>query len=74
MNKRSACIRGDILFKIISLFADEMSKPLCNIINSVFIDAKYPEICQTSAKMLSTNENFGFLPYFSIMKLNKSGW
>ena len=44
MNKKSACIKGDIPFKIISFFSEEISKPLCNILNLVFIDGQYPEI------------------------------
>ena len=44
MNKRAACIEGDVPFKIFSLFSDQLSKPICNIINSVFIDSVYPEM------------------------------
>ena len=47
MIKKAACIPGDIPFKIISYFSNEISKPLCNIINSIFIDSTYPEIWKT---------------------------
>ena len=47
MNKRAACIQGDIPLKIFSLFADYLTKPLCNIFNSMFISSEYPEIWKT---------------------------
>ena len=47
MNKKSSCIKGDIPFRIISYFSEDISKPLCNILNSIFIDAQYPEIWKT---------------------------
>ena len=35
---------GDIPFKIIHFFSGQISKPLCNIFNTIFIDGKYPEM------------------------------
>ena len=43
MNKKSACVKGDVPFKIINYFSSQLSKPLCNIFNTIFIEGKYPE-------------------------------
>ena len=47
LNKRSACIQSDIPMKIFSFFGDEISKPLCNILNSIFLNGRYPEMWKT---------------------------
>ena len=47
MNKKAACINGDIPLKIISFFGSHIYKPLCHIFNSIFISGKYPEIWKT---------------------------
>lgn len=47
MNRKSACIDGDIPFKVIHFFSEQLSKPLCIIYNSMFIDAKYPKMWKT---------------------------
>ena len=33
LNKNSACVLGDVLMKIISLFSAELSTPICHLIN-----------------------------------------
>ena len=44
MNKKSATIKDDIPIKLLAEFSEEISKPLCNIINSMFEQGQYPDI------------------------------
>ena len=44
MNKRASSVPGDIPMKIIQKFADELTLPLCHIINSCLKAGVYPKI------------------------------
>ena len=56
MNKKSACIPGDIPFKIVHFFASHFAKPLCNIFNSIFIEGKYPDIWKVDCGVYNTSK------------------
>ena len=76
MNKRSACIQGDIPMKLFALSADYLSQPLCNILNSMFISSKYPEIWKTefitpAAKCDPPNELGHFRPISGLLNCAK---
>ena len=76
MNKRSACIQGDIPMKLFALFADYLSQPLCNILNSMFISSKYPEIWKTefitpAAKCYPPTELRHFRPISGLLNCAK---
>ena len=47
MNKNSATIPGDLPMKIISKFADDLTLPLCHIINCCIQAGQYPKIWKT---------------------------
>merc|ERR1711954_509774 len=47
MNKKAACVKGDIPLRLIHIFSEEFSLPLCNIINSIFIDSTFPDLWKT---------------------------
>ena len=42
LNKNSACVLGDVPMKIISLFSTDLSRLICNLINSIFESGCYP--------------------------------
>ena len=44
LNQKSSCIFDDLPMKIINCLSTELSKPLCNIINSIFELGSYPQI------------------------------
>ena len=44
LNKKSACVEGDLPIKIIAEHSQEISAPLCHIINSMFMEGVYPTI------------------------------
>ena len=44
MNKNASTVPGDLPIKLIHRFADELTLPLCHIINSCLQDGVYPEI------------------------------
>ena len=44
LNQKSATIFDDVPMKIINLFSNYISSPLCNIINSIFEIGSYPSI------------------------------
>ena len=77
MNKKSACIKGDIPFKIIHFFSGKISKPLCNIFNTIFIDGKYPEMWKMEfitpvPKCYPPTKISEFRPISSLFKLGKN--
>ena len=43
LNKKSACVLGDLPMKIICLFSKMLSKPICNLINTMFEKGVYPQ-------------------------------
>ena len=47
MNRKAATIPGDLPMKIISTFADELTLPLCHLINSCIRVGQYPRIWKT---------------------------
>ena len=47
MNRNSATVPGDLPIKLISRFADELTLPLCHIINSCIRVGQYPRIWKT---------------------------
>ena len=47
MNKKSACVSGDLPMKIVTEFAPELSVPLTHIFNSIFETKIYPELWKT---------------------------
>ena len=44
MNKKAATVPGDLPIKLIQIFADELTLPLCHIINSCLKGGVYPKI------------------------------
>ena len=44
MNKKASTVPGDLPMKLIQRFADELTLPLCHIINSCLQGGVYPEI------------------------------
>ena len=44
MNKKAATVPGDLPMKLIQMFADELTLPLCHIINSCLKGGVYPKI------------------------------
>ena len=44
INRKSACVKGDIPIKIIHTFSSLLSLPLCNLINLMFEKGIYPTI------------------------------
>ena len=44
MNKKAACVQGDVPMKIISEFSFELARPLSHLINSCFDQGVYPKI------------------------------
>ena len=47
MNTKSACVPGDIPFKVMHYFARDLSVPLSNIFNTMFTEGGYPEMWKT---------------------------
>ena len=47
MNRNAATVPGDLPMKIISIFADELTLPLCHLINSCIRVGQYPRIWKT---------------------------
>ena len=47
MNKKSATLPGDLPMKLISKYADELTLPLCHIINCCLQTGQYPKIWKT---------------------------
>ena len=44
MNKKSATVNNDVPIKLLCQFSEYISKPLCNILNSMFEQGTYPTI------------------------------
>ena len=49
MNTKSACVPGDIPFKVMHYFAHDISVPLSNIFNTMFTEGGYREMWKTES-------------------------